>query len=406
MSSTQSTNALAALLRDGMEHHRAGCPREAEAAYRRALAIDPGHPEALAVLGILMGQEGNLPAAAELLTRALKRDPRNPQIHHNLGETWRHLGEAAKAESSLRRAVELNPDHYDAYQSLADLLVAEAARHEKAGHARRARELRLAAAAQLAALGQRMTMKDFRTAAVEKYRAAAALDPDNPVVWRGLGGALAQLPSEAEPALRRAIALDPANPWSYAALGDVLMALGRPAEAEAVYRQGLARAPGDMANRQGLVWVTLTAQLYRPETTPAQILETHRAWGREAVARAGSETARPFANARDPEKRLKLGYVSPDFRRHSVAYFFEPLLASHDRAGFETFCYAEVQPHEEDEVTSRLKKLARHWRPTVGLSDEALRKQIRRDGIDIAIDLAGHTGHSRLERLRDRSRRR
>src|SRR5208283_2977705 len=110
--------------------------------------------------------------------------------------------------------------------------LAEADLQEKAGGGRRAQELRLAAAAQLIAMGQRMVMKDFRTAAVEKYRAAAALDPDNPVVWRGLGNALVQLPSEAEPALRRAIALDPENPWAYGALGDVLMALDRPAEAE------------------------------------------------------------------------------------------------------------------------------------------------------------------------------
>jgi predicted O-linked N-acetylglucosamine transferase (SPINDLY family) len=397
MSSTDSPlTAQAAMLRQAMEHHQAGRLREAEQVYRQALTLDPGHPETLALMGILAGQGGNLPAAVELFLRALKRDPRNAQIHHNLGETYRHLGDFAKAKMALHRAIEFDPDHYIAYQSLTDLLLAEAARHEKAGDTQGAQELRLAAAAPLIEAGRRLAEKDFLNDAAEKLRAAAALAPDNPAVWCGLGYALAQLPSEAEPALRRAIALDPKNPWAYGHLGNALVALDRVAEAETAFRQGLERAPDDVACRQGLIWIDLIMPLYRPEADPAQIVATHRAWGDAATARVADEPARAFANARDPEKRLKLGYVSPDLKRHSVPFFLEPVLAAHDQAGFETFCYAEVEPQREDKVTARLKNLAGHWRPTVGLTDEALRRQIRRDGIDILIDLAGHFMRNRL----------
>ncbi len=396
MSTTESAAKIAALINQGIAHHQAGRLPEAERLYRQALQLDPGHPEALAVLGILMGQAGNLPGSVELFLRALKRDPRNAQIHYNLGETYRHLGEGAKSETALRRAIALNPNHYGAYQSLADLLLASAGQQENAGRGQRAREMRLAAVELLIEAGRRLLEKDLIDAAAQKYRAALALAPDNPLALCGLAHAVRVLPSEAEPLLRRAIALDPGIIWAYGALGDALVALDRPAEAAAVYRQGLERAPDDVVCRQGMTWINLMIRLYRPETTPDQIFEAHRAWGEETMVRAGKETARPFANARNPQKRLKVGYVSPDFRRHSVAYFFEPLLAAHDQAAVETFCYSAVLPYQEDEVTARLKKLARHWHPTRGLTDAQLRQQVRRDGIDILIDLAGQSAHNRL----------
>jgi protein O-GlcNAc transferase len=95
------------------------------------------------------------------------------------------------------------------------------------------------------------------------------------------------------------------------------------------------------------------------------------------------------------ERRLKIGYLSPDFREHSVAYFVEPLLKGHDRQAVEVFCYAEVK--RPDAVTGDLRKLADHWLVTVGLSDEELAERIRADGIDILVDLAGHTGNNRLQ---------
>ncbi len=396
MSTNDSAAKIAALIKQGIAHHHAGRLAEADKLYRQALALDAGHPEALAVMGILLGQAGRLPESVEFFIRALKRDPRNAHIHYNLGETYRHLGEGAKSETALRRAIALNPNHYDAYQSLADLLLAEAALQDKAGRYQRARELRATAAGALAEAGRRFLEKDMLIAAAEKYRAVVALAPDVAAGWRGLAHAIRMTPSEAEPVLRRAIALDPEFLWSYGALGDALMALDRPAEAEAVYRQGLARAPDDAVCRQGLDWINLMTPLYRPGSSPERIFAAHRAWGEQAMAQAGKETARTFANARDPGKRLKVGFVSPDLKQHSVNFFFEPLLAALDPEAVETFCYAELAPHQEDGATARLKKLAGHWRSTSGKTDEELRRQVRQDGIDILIDLAGHTAQNRL----------
>jgi predicted O-linked N-acetylglucosamine transferase (SPINDLY family) len=397
MSSTDSTEPmLVTLLREGQQHHAAGRLREAQDAYRRALAIDPGHPETLAVSGILAGQAGQFDTAVALLSRALKRDPRNAQIHHNLGETYRQLEDFPNAQASLRRAIELDRDHYDAYQSLADLLLSESALQQAAGRAAAAHELKLAASRQLSTAGTRLLQKKFHALAEEKFRAALELDPDNAVISRGLAHALHLQPSKAVAALERAIVLAPQHAWAYGQLGNALVTLGRLPDAEKIYRQGLVVAPDDLICRQGVVWLTLVLSIYWPETTAAQIFETHRRWGESTLAAQAAAAIPAFANTRDPDRRLRVGYVSPDLKRHSVAYFFEPLLAAHDPAAVETFCYSGVEPNDEDAVTARLKGLAHHWFSTVGIDDQALRRQIRKDRIDILIDLAGHFAFNRL----------
>ncbi len=126
---------------------------------------------------------------------------------------------------------------------------------------------------------------------------------------------------------------------------------------------------------------------------PQSILEAHRAWDR---IHGGAAKAATFGHTRhgDPDKRLRIGYVSPDFRKHAVSYFFEPLLEAHDRSKVEVYCYAEVP--QPDDVTARLQLQADHWRSTVGLCDEDAARRIHADGIDILIDLAGHTAGNRL----------
>ena len=101
-----------------------------------------------------------------------------------------------------------------------------------------------------------------------------------------------------------------------------------------------------------------------------------------------------FALDRTPGRRLRVGYVSPDFRTHAVALFAEPLLAAHDRSQVELFCYAELPV--EDATTQRFRAMADHWRSTVGRSDAELAETVRQDGIDVLVDLAGHTAGNRL----------
>lgn len=161
--------------------------------------------------------------------------------------------------------------------------------------------------------------------------------------------------------------------------------MGRPDEATAAFRQALALKPDLAAAHSNLI----LAMNYDDGVTQDEILTESRRWG---AAHGAPGVDRPAADGR--QRRLRIGYVSPDFRRHSVGHFIAPIIANHDRWSFEVYCYAEVAT--PDDQTARFQSLAQGWRSTVGLSDGAVAEQIRHDGIDILVDLAGHTAGNRL----------
>jgi predicted O-linked N-acetylglucosamine transferase (SPINDLY family) len=132
---------------------------------------------------------------------------------------------------------------------------------------------------------------------------------------------------------------------------------------------------------------------YLPDVTPDAIAAEHRRFG-DALAAAIAPMPAP-ANLPDPDRRLRIGFVSGDFRNHSVGYFLDGVLAAHDREGFALFAYANQVA--EDAATARMKPRFDAWRPVAALDDAALAAAIRADGIDILVDLSGHTGHTRIE---------
>ena len=127
------------------------------------------------------------------------------------------------------------------------------------------------------------------------------------------------------------------------------------------------------------------------------VLEEHREWSKRHRRGLGWQAVRAPGERR-PARRLNIGYVSPDFKRHSVAGSFEPVLAAHDRSRFKIFCYSNVQ--FPDEVTRRLRGLAEEWRDVAHVADDWLSERIRADRIDILVDLAGHTAGGRMPQLR------
>ncbi|WP_431854894.1 tetratricopeptide repeat protein [Azospirillum sp.] len=162
---------------------------------------------------------------------------------------------------------------------------------------------------------------------------------------------------------------------------------GRLLEAEAIFREAISLVP-EAAHIHSNLLFTLC---YLPGVEPPRLLEEHRAFGARF-----SHPFDPldFPNDPDPTRRIRLGYVSPDFREHVVAGMMGGVIAHHDRRRFEVFCYAEVR--RPDHVTEALRAVADHWRSTVGLSDQEVAAMIRADGIDVLVDLAGHTANNRL----------
>jgi protein O-GlcNAc transferase len=193
---------------------------------------------------------------------------------------------------------------------------------------------------------------------------------------------------EAIAAYRQAISIKPDFAEAYSNLGNSLNDQGKVDEAIAAYRQAISIRPDFPEAHSNLLFCLNDDD----KLTNNDLFAAHREWDE----RYGRQAPRPTAHANEREagRRLRIGYVSPDFRSHSVAYFVEPLLKNHDRQTVEVFCYADIM--QPDAVTAHLQGLADHWQMTTGLSEDQLAERIRMDGIDILVDLAGHTAKNRL----------
>ena len=173
-------------------------------------------------------------------------------------------------------------------------------------------------------------------------------------------------------------------------LAIALQTQGRHAEAEQCCREALAARPDYAVAHSNLLF----SLNYRNDLTAEAIFAEYRDWDRRHAAALAPQEPRFAVDRSSGRRRLRVGYVSADFRQHAVAWFAEPLLAAHDRTRIELFCYAAVTA--PDAVTERFRALAEHWRNIVGLDDAAVADLIRRDGIDVLVDLTGHTAGSRL----------
>ena len=172
---------------------------------------------------------------------------------------------------------------------------------------------------------------------------------------------------------RRAAQMAPNFAEAHGSIGAVLVSCGQIKEAVSSFRQVLHLNPKSYRVHSDLLFALNYSPIYDATT----IFAEHARWGQIYALPAAS----PYENTPDLDRRLRVGYVSPDLREHSVAYFFEPLLANHATGEVETFCYAEVA--QPDATTLRLQSMTKHWHTTCGMSDRALAERIRADRIDI-----------------------
>lgn len=340
----------------------AGKPGEAVIAYAHALRVKADHTRAAANLSIAYSQlgvalinEGKYDAAAAAFAEAIALNPDAAETHYNLGNVRKHQGRLEDAAASYARATNFNPDLAEAHSNLGNTL-AELGRPDEAAAA---------------------------------HARAIALKPDSAEVHYNLGNVLKdqnRLAAAVE-AYTRALRLDPDHAGANANLGIALMNQGRVEEAVAAYAKAIALKPDDSDTFSNLLF----CRNYDGSLAPVRLCSAHAEWNE----RYGVVPSRPgHNNDRTVGRRLKVGYVSPDFRTHSVAYFLEPLFEARDRHNIEVFCYSDVV--RPDAVTEHLRGLSDHWLVTAGMPHDALAERIRADGIDILIDLSGHTSHNRL----------
>ncbi|MBF0168562.1 MAG: tetratricopeptide repeat protein [Alphaproteobacteria bacterium] len=227
--------------------------------------------------------------------------------------------------------------------------------------------------------------------AVPLLKAATAHAPANAQLFYNLGKVLAEsgAPQQAIEAYRQAIRLDPKFTWALVNLGNSLADIGLHDEAAQAYRQALDLEPANAG-----FWNNyLLSSQYAEGVTAASLFSLSQGFETH-VGASLSKRLTPHGNSRDPERPLRIGYVSPDLKRHPVGYFLSGVLPNHDADWFDIRVYSNHL--KEDDLSLRLKAHVPNWTMVCGMDDKTLAQRIREDGIDILIDLAGHTANNRL----------
>ncbi|MBK9574717.1 MAG: tetratricopeptide repeat protein, partial [Rhodoferax sp.] len=359
--------------------------------YRRALEIQPNNPSVHTNLGCALADLGQGQAAEASFRQALALARDHVEALSNLGNTLMQRGELEQAEALQRQALQLRPNYTLALCNLGSVLHAQDRPDEALQSLQQALALQPDNFDALSSQGAMLHGQGRATEAEAKLRKALALQPDsvNTLANLGLAQYAQDRPDEALATLNQALAIKPDYVNALSNLGNTLCVLGRLDEGEAAYCRALELKPDDVAANSN----RLFGLNYHPDRSAEEIFAAYQAF-EQHVGRVHRAAWRPHLNDRNPARRLRLGYVSPDFKLHSCRHFLEPLLAQHDRQNFEVFAYAQLD--YEDDVTARYKTYLDHWVGTRGLSDDALAERIRADGIDILVDVAGHTSGNRL----------
>jgi len=398
---------------------------EAVAAYRRALEIDPGYVDAHNNLGALLQERGEFAEAVALYRRALHLSPGHPEVHINLGMAFAKQGQLNEAIASYRRAlamesggprtpldpglaptgqasmdetvaarrvaVEGKPDFAIAYNNLGAALREKGQFDEAAAACRQALQIKPDYADAWWNLALALHRLGHFEEAVGAYRQLLQLRPDAAEAQLNLGDALREQGQmdEAMAAYRQALELRPDSAEAWNNMGAVLARQGQIGQAVEAYRQALELKPDQAWVQSNLIY----ALHFHPAHDTGTIAEEQGRWSRQ-FAEPLRQLHAPHANDRNPERRLRVGYVSPDFRGHVIRHFLTPLLESHHRTHIEIYCYASVR--RPDKITERLKEAADVWRDALAWPDEVLARRIREDQIDILVDLTLHMADNRL----------
>jgi protein O-GlcNAc transferase len=417
-----SVSLGAQLFADALEHQKAGRLAQAENLYKQVLAINPRHADTLHLLGVISYQSGRPQPAIELIRKAIAIERKKAAYHNNLGRALEMLGLPDQAATAYRKAIELKPDYVIAYDNLGGALWQLGQPAEAARAYRKSLDLKPARPDLLNRLGLALGQAGQADEAILSFRNGLAIAPGDIALHNNLGNALRALGrfdesashfrkalelapasgetynnlgvllleqeqlEQAESCLCKALDLKPDYAEAYRNLGNVLHKKEQFDDAIACYQKSLALQPDPGGTSTLLTWLH-----YSAHHTDDDILAVARNF---AALVERPQPARDFINRPRANRRLRIGYVSADFRTHPVGFFLERVLKAHDPAEVEIFCYSNLD--FADEVTERLRQAAHHWRSIAGMTDDAAAEMIEDDAIDILVDLAGHTDGNRL----------
>ncbi|MBF0589264.1 MAG: tetratricopeptide repeat protein [Magnetococcales bacterium] len=381
----------------GETYRRMGQIREAISSYRRAATLNPGFSQAHNSLANLLKEQGRTKEALKHYRKATACADTPPEPHHNLGDLLLEMGKTEQAIASYQRALAIQPQLAPTHNSLGNAL-------KKAGQLEKARDHYQTALIiqpdMIQAhnnLGTLLADMLEIEPAITSLERALELKPDYESALFNLGSLL-EKQGRLDEALARFLEALKINPNATKVrnnLGNVYLGLGRLKEAMTCFQKGLETITDatDTPEMRQIAYilrrnVTMT-QLYTPGTTHEALFESSRESVTHHLEENHLESA-PLRPALDPhlgQRRIRVGYLSSDFHDHPVGHNLSPLLENHDREAFEIHLYAE--PPRKDDDTRKMRQIAHQWHTTRDLTDQQVAEQIRKDGIDIMVYMAG-----------------
>jgi protein O-GlcNAc transferase len=418
--------AVPELLLLAWKNHEAGRLPEAESLYKAILGVDPDHVDALRSLGVLAHSAHKYDAAIDLIRKAIGLDPSNAQSHVNLADALKKKGEFDAAIASYHTAIALSPKFVAAYDRLAATLLNRADYADAAQIYQHLLEINPDNANAHQNLGLALAAQSKFDEAVECYRRAISLKPDSHEIHNNLANVLVKQEKfdSALESCREAIALKKDFHPATVTLGNILFLLGKTDEAVKAYRHSISLVPDALEAHHNLATILsntgryaeaaeclsrviaikpnyfngydclLFLQHYDEKLTAQDNLAMARRYGEAVMA-----GVTPYLHGRVSERGasnrpLRVGFVSGDLHTHPVGIFLENVLAHLDATKVELVAYSLT--HAQDDVTTRIKPYFSAWKSLLDLTPEKSARIIHDDGIDILIDLSGHTAKTGL----------
>ena len=446
------------LLTAAVAAFRQGRQAEAQAICGQILAGVPDHFEALHLLGISALEGGRLDLAEQALTRAVALEPRNAEAHANLGLALFNLKRYDDARMAQERAVALKPNFAQALTSLGNTLMNLRLFEPALEAHGRAIAAKSDYADAYCNRGMAQLLLQRNLEASQSFDRALSLNPRHmqAMFGKGLVGIHLRHFDRSMDAFNAALAMKPGNAAILAQRGRLSLQMGQFKPAEADFDAALAVDPAleaallgkahvgvltddiapamaackkvleqNASSEVALAWLgaclakqgdivgaiqhferalaikpdfedAITKKIFALDFFPDADFAQHQAVRREWWDRIGARIPRRLllASELDPDRRITVGYVSSDFRSHSAALTFLPVLRHHDHQAFKVVCYS-CSPLK-DSVTEQCRSFSDNWVEAWQLSDDELADRVQADRIDILVDLSGHSAGNRL----------
>lgn len=359
-----------------------------------ATPVDSGNAavvDELIVSGQTLEDAGRPAEALSHYLNAIERDPQSAKACLNAGNAYRLLENNAAAVTMYRRATELDPESAPARLNLGTTLLVEGFSGPAEEAYRIALKLRPDMVEAWIGLGYVLEERQAIEEAIAAYARALEIQPDHAGAASNLSGLHVKLldVAAARETLREFLRHNPDDRMILQTLAAVEEGAGRLGESLAIQRALVERQPHDFA-----AWSMLLFNFcYMPELTAEECLQECRRFGNALESQIPARTLiRPTRG--EVNRRLRVGYVSGDFKIHPITNFIHPILRCHDRQDFEIFCYHTL--NNADHITAELKVVADHWRVVASCDDDSFADTVQHDRIDILVDLSGHSGGNRL----------